>query len=789
MTSGSVQNMSWVPLPWCASQSTIEDLRAPVAQRRGGDRDVVEQAEAHRVRRATAWWPGGRTAQNAAVPSPAARARRPRPGPTPAASSAASHDAGRRGRVGVERAAAARAERLELVEVRGGVHPLELGPRRPPGRQLARPPRRVRRPRSPASTACEPGRALGVPAAGIVLGQARIGRHQEHRRRVPSPVARAVRVTTLSVLMKAQSFRYRGGVVRIAAWHGRADVASLARPRPGAARVRVRRAAARSGPRGRLPGSGHERARARGDPAARRRRVRGARPAARARRTTSPTCPRRRGRTRRARRSERDAMLAADQAAFDEFWHLDADGLREAARATPSSHLRVDREAGPDSATRCSGGPTVDGYVQRLAVRPEAQGRGLGARARHRRAELAARRGAARAYVNTQSDNDRAYDALRTRRVPAAAGRAVRARANAVNALGRVPRGASLLRARVLARAACRGSSFRRVRRRAGARGRAPVRAARPGPAVGRARRRRAAAARHPGGVAARPDETCTLRLRIHRRSRPRARLRPHGRRRAARQPDRPTLRGAGRARSSATRRVRSTSRSGSSGSTRSPTFDIRAPGVYPLEVALRTDETLARSSPGSSSPIRRADGPDPVRLASVWNVTSAAGARRSRRSRSRGRRPSSQPGGRLDDIATLLDDAGPMPLTARRSDPETLESWDALAQTDPRLGPGLARVENAVRRADHAAPPGAVRADRPHVARGGRARRRAPEPAAHRRRRCSNSSRRRRAELAHGVRRSRRRGRARRACAISSSIGSSVRGAVGRERRRRPTR
>ena len=28
--------------------------------------------------------------------------------------------------------------------------------------------------------------------------------------------------------MKAQSFRYRGGVVRIADWHGRADVASLA---------------------------------------------------------------------------------------------------------------------------------------------------------------------------------------------------------------------------------------------------------------------------------------------------------------------------------------------------------------------------------------------------------------------------------------------------------------------------------------------------------------------------------------------------------------------------------
>ena len=35
-------------------------------------------------------------------------------------------------------------------------------------------------------------------------------------------------ITTLSPRMKTQSFRFHGGVVRIAAWHGRADVASLA---------------------------------------------------------------------------------------------------------------------------------------------------------------------------------------------------------------------------------------------------------------------------------------------------------------------------------------------------------------------------------------------------------------------------------------------------------------------------------------------------------------------------------------------------------------------------------
>ena len=76
------------------------------------------------------------------------------------------------------------------------------------------------------------------------------------------------------------------------------------------------------------------------------------------------------------------------------------------------------RPPAPSSASARADAPTGyglfgragnDGYVQRLAVHPEAQGDGLG------RALLAdglrwlQRRGAVHAYVNTQSDNDRAY--------------------------------------------------------------------------------------------------------------------------------------------------------------------------------------------------------------------------------------------------------------------------------------------------------------------------------------------------------------------------------------------
>ena len=207
--------------------------------------------------------------------------------------------------------------------------------------------------------------------------------------------------------MKTQSFRFHGGVVRIAAWHGRADVASLAlrgrgtlapasvdrlleRVRAAGYREVVTNALAPAATlplvdagfavRGRLRVLAHD----------------------------LEHLPAATGRTRRARRRERDVLLATDQAAFDEFWAFDRDGLRQAARATPSSQFRISRDAGPVGYA-LFGRAHTDGYVQRLAVHPDVQGRGVGAALLTDGLRWLHKRGANRAYVNTQSDNDRAY--------------------------------------------------------------------------------------------------------------------------------------------------------------------------------------------------------------------------------------------------------------------------------------------------------------------------------------------------------------------------------------------
>ena len=297
------------------------------------------------------------------------------------------------------------------------------------------------------------------------------------------------------------------------------------------------------------------------------------------------------GRTRRARRSERDAILAADQAAFDDFWHLDGDGLREAARATPSSHLRVTARGEHDdrlAATRCSGEPRSTGTCSGSRCAPKRRAAGSARALVTDGLNWLRQRGAARAYVNTQSDNDRALRAVRTRRLPAVARRPVRARTNAVN----------------------RGRRRALLRR---------ARAARGEPRFGRSHRRRATpTAADPqfalldqqpawvnlgGDVLLRLDVPAALLP--GERTGHAAPAHPSGGHDAA---TRSTARSKATGSATAsTRRMRSTVQRlyrdaqgavlvafGLAGSTREPALDIRSPGVYPLEVALRTDETLA---------------------------------------------------------------------------------------------------------------------------------------------------------------------------------------------------
>jgi ribosomal protein S18 acetylase RimI-like enzyme len=206
---------------------------------------------------------------------------------------------------------------------------------------------------------------------------------------------------------RAQSYRFRGGVARVAAWHGRADVASLALHGPDAPSHRtlhrllerihdlgyrevVTNALSPGATlplvdvgfavRGRLHLLAHDLAHLPGATA----------------------------RTRRARRGDRDALLAADAAAFDEFWRFDALALREAARATPRAHTRVAPAQRDPAGYGLFGRAGTAGYVQRLAVAPDAQRRGHGAALLTDGLRWLRTHGARSAYVNTQEDNARA---------------------------------------------------------------------------------------------------------------------------------------------------------------------------------------------------------------------------------------------------------------------------------------------------------------------------------------------------------------------------------------------
>jgi ribosomal protein S18 acetylase RimI-like enzyme len=112
------------------------------------------------------------------------------------------------------------------------------------------------------------------------------------------------------------------------------------------------------------------------------------------------------GRTRRATRADRDAVLAVDAAAFDDFWRFDAVALREAIHATPRAHLRVGPAHGEIEAYGLFGRAGTAGYVQRLAVAPAAQRTGLGRALLDDGLRWLSSRGANRAFVNTQIDND-----------------------------------------------------------------------------------------------------------------------------------------------------------------------------------------------------------------------------------------------------------------------------------------------------------------------------------------------------------------------------------------------
>jgi ribosomal protein S18 acetylase RimI-like enzyme len=114
--------------------------------------------------------------------------------------------------------------------------------------------------------------------------------------------------------------------------------------------------------------------------------------------------------TARATFLDRKAIVDLDNAAFEPFWRLGAAGIRDALDATPKSRMRVGHGDPRVSAYAITGRAGEYGYLQRVAVHPDARRRGWG------RALVADallwlwEHGTARAYVNTQLENQAALD-------------------------------------------------------------------------------------------------------------------------------------------------------------------------------------------------------------------------------------------------------------------------------------------------------------------------------------------------------------------------------------------
>jgi ribosomal protein S18 acetylase RimI-like enzyme len=111
-------------------------------------------------------------------------------------------------------------------------------------------------------------------------------------------------------------------------------------------------------------------------------------------------------RLRRARAGELVVLAAIDRAAFPAGWSLDAAAIAEAAGATPSQLVRVARTLhGTAVGFAVTGRAGRASFLQRLAVRPDAQSRGIGMALVEDSMQWARRRRATSMVVNTQHDN------------------------------------------------------------------------------------------------------------------------------------------------------------------------------------------------------------------------------------------------------------------------------------------------------------------------------------------------------------------------------------------------
>ena len=124
----------------------------------------------------------------------------------------------------------------------------------------------------------------------------------------------------------------------------------------------------------------------------------------------------------RATRRDRPAVLALDDLAFASFWRLGALGFRDALDATPVRQFRATRSHNELTGYAITGRAGNQGYLQRIAVHPNARRRGMGHTLVADAMHWLWRQGVDRSYVNTQLENQPAlalYESFGFRLLPA----------------------------------------------------------------------------------------------------------------------------------------------------------------------------------------------------------------------------------------------------------------------------------------------------------------------------------------------------------------------------------
>jgi ribosomal protein S18 acetylase RimI-like enzyme len=107
---------------------------------------------------------------------------------------------------------------------------------------------------------------------------------------------------------------------------------------------------------------------------------------------------------------DRKAIVDLDNAAFEPFWRLGSAGIRDALDATPKSRMRVGHGNPRVSAYSITGRAGEYGYLQRVAVHPDARRRGWGTALVADALLWLWQHGTTRVYVNTQLENRAALE-------------------------------------------------------------------------------------------------------------------------------------------------------------------------------------------------------------------------------------------------------------------------------------------------------------------------------------------------------------------------------------------